>query len=387
MAIFRIGVCREAGSMLRKEEIRYVRETIAPHVAPILSLYVDVNPARPENGNKAWLVRVKNTVRALSVPRDVADRVISHLEVERPAARTYAMFAAHDLLQLSDVRNGRVQARWGEPYVFPLLYVLDEYERFGVVFIDQERWRFFEVFLGEIQEIGDAFAPLAKESGRLIIDRPAQRYVKGALLRGGAAGDRFVRHLEASVQRFYKQMAHLLQQSVESWHIDRLILMGPHEDTSLFEQYLPRSLRSRVACRLPSLPRPGASASEVAKKVEPVIEEVRKQQELDLLKQVREKGIWGLSPVLEALQLGRLYVLVAPWNPTARVWRCENGLVVKDETEARTLCPDEQAHQVELSDVLVDLAASYATRLEFVKDEVEEVLHRDFGGLAGIPRW
>jgi Bacterial archaeo-eukaryotic release factor family 10 len=44
-----------------------------------------------------------------------------------------------------------------------LLYVIDESERYGVVFIDESRWRFFEVFLGEIEEIANAFLDLSGE--------------------------------------------------------------------------------------------------------------------------------------------------------------------------------------------------------------------------------
>jgi len=147
--------------VLRKDDVHFVKETIAPHTSPLLSLYVDVNPSNPDNARRAWLVRAKNTIKSLQIPRDIANKAIETLEFDRPDARTYALFVAQDLVRIYvlqvdlpvvDLAHGRVEARWGEPYVFPLEYVLDEYERSGVVFVDQVKWRLYEVFLGEIEE-------------------------------------------------------------------------------------------------------------------------------------------------------------------------------------------------------------------------------------------
>ena len=126
--------------MLRKDDIHFIKDTIVPHSAPLLSLYADVNPANPDNAGRAWLVRVKNTLRSLSLPPDLPEKVIEALEFERPEARTCALFAGKDLLRMYtlrvdlpvvDLAHGRVDARWGEPYVFPLVYMIDEYERYG----------------------------------------------------------------------------------------------------------------------------------------------------------------------------------------------------------------------------------------------------------------
>jgi hypothetical protein len=178
--------------VLRKDDIHFIKDTIVPHAGPLLSLYADVNPANPDNAGRAWLVRVKNTLKSLSLPRDLPERVIEALEFERPEARTCALFAGKDLLRMYtlgvdlpvvDLAHGRVDARWGEPYIFPLVYMIDEYERYGVVFVGRERWRFYEVFLGEIDERADAFLELHSDQSRKLEKRPAVRLVKGAVER------------------------------------------------------------------------------------------------------------------------------------------------------------------------------------------------------------
>src|ERR1700681_3809319 len=83
-------------TVLRKHDIQFVKETIAPHSSPLLSVYVDVDPGKADNARRAWLVRVRNTVKGLRVPDGIAEKVIQALEFERPEARTYVLFAAQD---------------------------------------------------------------------------------------------------------------------------------------------------------------------------------------------------------------------------------------------------------------------------------------------------
>jgi hypothetical protein len=40
--------------VLRKDDIHFIKEIIAPHASPILSLYVAVNPGNPNNARRAW---------------------------------------------------------------------------------------------------------------------------------------------------------------------------------------------------------------------------------------------------------------------------------------------------------------------------------------------
>jgi len=382
--------------VLRKDDIRFVKESLAPHVAPVLSAYLNVNPAEPTNAGRAWQAHLKNALKNLDVPRDLAKQVIDKLEMERPVGRTYAIFAADDLfktyelhvdLPLIDIARGRAEARWSEPWVFPFAYALDEYERYGVVFADKTTWRFFEMYLGEIAEVADAFLNLPIDHSRKLEKRPAQTFVQGVPLRGGAQGDRYERHIEAWVQRFYKQAAHRLEHLVDQWRITALILMGPTEDTHFFEQNLPRSLRLRVAMHTASLPEPGASAGQIMKRLEPVIANSIEARETALLDEVRERGQWTAPTVLRALQMGRLHLLVAPWNPGAKVLRASGGLVVEDQRELEVYCPGQTAQEVNLRDVLPDLAAAHGARPEFVQGKAEARLHQEFGGLAGLSRW
>ena len=383
--------------MLTERDIAYIREQIAPHAAPVLSLYVDVNPAKPENANRAWLVRAKNALRALSLPADLSRNVLELLEQERPHARTLVLFAAEDVLErydlqvdlpVVDLAHGRVEARWGEPYVAPLVYALDEFERAGALCLHRSGWRFFEIDLGEIQEITNLFAEIAQDEwGELEAYIPVLR---DNLLRARATSraDRFAQRMQAWVYRFFKRLASIVERVVVQRDIRRLVLLGPAEETKFFEQFLSRDLRRRVVAHVGALPAPDASPSQVLERVAPALEAAERAEEQALLDKIRDlPGIWGIDPTLDALQMGQLSVLVAPWNLDVRVWRCPDGWVAETKERARLMCVDGEPEKVSLHDIIVDLAMDFGTRLEFVRGEAEERLRREFHGLAGLRRW
>ncbi|MGK0618998.1 VLRF1 family aeRF1-type release factor [Meiothermus cerbereus] len=378
--------------MLTQEVTRYIREFVAPRVAPVLSLYLDVNPANPDNQGKAYLLRAREAIAATQTPPEVGKKVLEALERSLPQAKSRVVFAAEGWMEIYDLQVDLplvqgAEARWGEPYLTPILYVLDEYDRVGVVYIDSEKWRMFEVYLGEIEELPGAFRAVAtQEWNQLTQDGSGRRYTQGGIHRAAANTDRFERRLDAWTHRFYKRLAGLLEQTVNERSIQRLVLMGPKTDVELFKELLPRRLRERVMATLPSLPTPGAQAGEVLKLVQEVLEPLQRERENKLLDELAERGVAGLDQTLELLQQGGLHLLVAPWNPQGKVYRAPDGWV-GGSMEGAVAHGAGRIEDVDLKQVLPELAAAYGTRLEFVRGPAEERLHKAFGGLAGLPRW
>src|SRR5215510_9744342 len=97
-------------------------------------------------------------------------------------------------LPVIDPRTGHVDARFGEPYLSPLMLAFDQFERFFVVLIGRDRCRTFEAFLGEIEELKDSVrGPTPGDWDRL---QSAQQTIPAYLAsRDNAAKDRAERHL------------------------------------------------------------------------------------------------------------------------------------------------------------------------------------------------
>jgi len=100
---------------------------------------------------------------------------------------------------------------------------------------------------------------------------------------------------------------------------------------------------------------------------------------------IPQPGVWGLDAVLDALQLGRVEILVLPWKLDADIWRCADGAVAGKLETAQLFCDNPQ--KVALRDHVWTLARDFGARLEFVRGKAEERLLRDFNGAAAAVRW
>jgi hypothetical protein len=394
--------------MIGKDDVRRVREQMGSLEPPVLSVYADVHPGKPYNAKRAWLIRVKNSIKDLGLPAALEKSVYEAIEQRMaPEARTLALFAGprhggevrearlevirlplHVDLPVVDVAHGRVEARWGEVYVAPLLYALDEYERAGIVWLRGNGWRFFELFLGEIEERTQVFAGLAPELWKRLAEYDPRRVRELASARTGGLRDRFSSRMETAVYRYLKQLADLTERAVAMFEIKRLVLLGPPDQTSMFFQMLSLALRQAVVSHIAKVPPAEAHPAEVMQIVEPVLHQMEREEELRRLDQIREQpGVWGLGPTLEALQAGRLSVIAAPWDLNAKVWISPQGLMGVTREAAQAISGGQDVREIPLRDAILETCQAYATRLEFVSGPAGERLMREMGGLAGLLRW
>lgn len=384
----------------------------------VLTIYADVNPAKPENAGRAWLTRVKNALKDMPEIRDrqgkrdqpLYDQVLGLLEMERPEARTIALFAHRephgrlyaerlDLqieLPVVDLAHGRIEARYGAPYMTPLWFAVDEYERTGILLLAAGQWRFFEVFLDEIREDEEVPAGISEEDWEKLAEAGG-RMASEWRARAGKPGGRFdklsPKEREAArsaawMNRLYGRLSRALEQAVDRLAIERVVLVGEQWQTSHFETYLSRRLQNRIAARLPLWPdAKQITAKALWRRVEPALVEAERKAEVELLEEIkREQGLWGVDDVLDALQMGRVRRWVLPWSLEMTIWRCpENGFVAATEEAMKALCP--KAEQVPLREHVVNLAMTFGAKIEFVRGPAEQRLIAEMGGMAALLRW
>jgi hypothetical protein len=397
------------------EELRQWLEAAHDNV---LSIYADVHPGKPENAGRAWRLRIKNALKELPEIRDRAGRrdeplyeeVLRLLESERPEARTLALFAHRDSdgrlhtqrldlqveLPVVDLASGRVEARYGAPYDTPLWFAADEYQRAGILLLTGPRWRFLEVFLGEVREGEEVFPhvspgdwkELEAASGRIADELRARSLGPAGRFEKLSPKERAAARTGAWLHRMYATLARLLEQAADQLAIERLVLAGEHWQISHFETYLSRRIQRRVAARTSLWPEAHqASAGAIWRHLEPVLLEAERRGEMALLEEVKEQGgLWGADAVLNALQLGRVRLWILPWSLDFRVWQCpEDGFIAASREAASVLCtaPREEP----LRDHVWSLAAQYGADLEFVRGEAEQRLIREMGGMAALLRW
>ena len=132
---------------------------------PILSVYVDVNPADPDNQRErpAWLIALKNEAKKLEETldpeelkrRDVQRKwsqaeamVMEYLRERKPTGRSVVLFSdLNDFIAVDIPVPVDTRLYFGLPQLKHLLFALDQYKKYLVILVSGAEFRLIEVFL------------------------------------------------------------------------------------------------------------------------------------------------------------------------------------------------------------------------------------------------
>lgn len=293
---------------------------------PVSSVYVNVDgrlrPRRQDVQQQADILCRRLTEGASAGSRAAersleadAARIRSFVEreFERGPTRGLALFSCHGAGLFQDVRMARPvrdRALVGEsPYVLPLEAVLEVSRRICVALVDRGRARLIVVSKGRV------------ESEETIADDVPGRH-KG----GEWAEARLQRHADDRAAKHMKRVADALLELRRNPGIDQLVVAGPGEAPAGLEAVLHDYLRQRVAARW-ALDM-NVATQEVLDRALALEEELETERERLALERVRAAaaagrgGVLGLDPVLDALNEGRVEMLVAPLDLRRPGFRC-----------------------------------------------------------------
>ena len=388
------------------KEIQSLKERLEGHEGPVLSVYLSVNPRYNTNQGQAYKIRLKDAFKGIEdLPQEMAERVREQVEDETPppGSRTLVFFVAQDgFFERYDLQVDLPEVvRFGDPHVAPLVLAVDEHEPYGVAIVESEEFRFFvstpplivEEDRGEI--VGSGFF-------REVDLKPTGMYpVSGGSTDMDPAG----RAQQSHQHLFFKQAGEVTQKVAFQDKVRRLIIAGTKQRTSAFRDALPQQIKDRVVAEEHLAT--GAPMGEIFERIEAVVERVEREEEAELISQVRENGVRGIKDTVEALQEGRVYQVVALWGLDAEIRWCDNDeLAITEVTQKECPYCGRDTRVRPLNDVLVDLAAARDARVEYVvahnevaatpnediekersADEPADVLRHEFEGLAGLLRY
>ena len=376
--------------MLFRSSIQAALETLRQPRASgqrVLSVYLDTSPNRVSG--QGYLISFEEACRNLVADLPDAERKGAQAAIAQangylrdrlePRTPGLALFASGDPDYFFSVplpRRPHEQASWdSRPHVAPLVAIIDDLERIGVVLFDKERARLYTLFLGEIEE------------RRVVEDEVPGKQATGGWF--GLAQARYARHHEDHVIRHAKHASAELMAMLRTHPFDRLLIGGPDEAITLFQHHLPKPLRARLAgfLRL-ELFAPDAEVVDAALRV---AESIERQEEADAVNQLLEEAntrhaVVGVGPTLEALDEGRVYSLLVADGLQLLGGECAQCrcLVV-----AGARCPG-CGQPVEGSADLRECAFERALQQDARIDEVAgEAAHRlqEYGGLGAWTRF
>lgn len=310
--------------MISDQDIKQLRRYTPDSDSCMLSLYLNVDQSNAANLNRGFETSFESLCRQVLDNQDSDQAGRQRFEAEcrliRQFLRDYVP-KGKTLVVFSDSKKSfwwqrDLQVvlpsglRWSQkPWVRPLLELVEGHDRLAVVLIDKQRARIFAGDTGEIEQ-----------QLEILSDVPNRHSTTGSdhIMSQG----QMERDHDNHVQSHAKRTADELSSLIERLKLEKVVIGGPVEATSVFIGSLPKRIQQMVI---------GTISAPVEAGTDRVISEVRnvqdKAEQEDEAKIVDamitaamkgDKAVLGLSDTLFAIQEGRVYRLVV-----ARDYRAE----------------------------------------------------------------
>lgn len=380
----------------------------------VLSVALDIDPSKPENQatHPAYTIELRNAVRNIidglskserRAAEETAGPVLSFVESMRPEGRGLAIFAAPDLWRQYFVPFPiPTRVSYGRADVMPLMWTVDEYEPYAILLVDREEVRILTAYLGSTAVLEREVLVLDTSDWRFKAGRQPT-YAKAAGVgagRGaapdtfaagrGAAPDAFAARVEDNIRRFWLGAAEAATRWLDDLKIERLIICGPEESTSVVREALPKRMGANV---VGVIPMPSyADSAEIEKRTLPVAlaEEHRQDSELvaTLLEgaTARKGGVVGKAATIDALQQGQAKTVVAVRILEGEAWQCRRCKYVLATARQRCSACRGKMEPLPLTQVLPLLTLRGGAEIEVVGEEAGQGL-RPHDGLGAILRY
>ncbi|GLI33253.1 baeRF10 domain-containing protein [Desulforhabdus amnigena] len=348
--------------VLQPQTIQELKERKGREDSPVLSLYLNLDPANPVNLRGGYKVSLDGILKNLE-SQITDENQLRHFQEDAEWARRKTEFhiaKGRSLVLFCDVSESFffeedlpirfANQAWygGSPYIRPLLEARNEYERYGVVVADREKARFFLISMGEIDEISDIFQePPVKHRSAAGSDHMRSQMI-------------FQRRAAKWSEEFLKNVSDTLHDIMFEYDIDRILLGGPEEVTAELQRLLPKTVSARVVDRIRVSVT--AKSNEVFDAAFPLIEQLEKEQEASLVqdlittahksKATGVKAVLGFDATLDAINQGRVYRLVYPNGLRMNGYHCAGCDVLLDHSPSDKLCPYCSKPLTEIEDVI-----------------------------------
>jgi peptide chain release factor subunit 1 len=378
--------------MITKQELEKLRRYEARAGSPVLSVYLHLERSKGANAAHALLTRLRQMLKRieLALPeseqnnfRADAESVLQRMNDCQLRGQSVAIFSdvSENFWRIYDLYAPVHNQSWWEetPHVRPLLELIDEYERFGVILSDKTHARLFTVFLGEIEEQHEAFAAAEVKHSKT----PSRDRLRSQL--------NMQRKSEMHAQSHLKHVAAMMDRLASAYGLDRLVLAGPLEATSELNHLLPKRLRSRVVGTL-MLPTQ-VSEQQVLQETLNIEEKVERAAEIELVDELlttaakKTQAIQGLQQALKAVKDKRVWQLVyaEEFNPPGK--ECAScSILFMADYEICTDCGASLRPVDDLIERLAEKVIANGGKTEMVRGVAAQHL-RSNGGIGAFLRY
>ena len=281
----------------------------------VLSLYIDVDQSNAANLNRGFETRVESLFRKVAEDQNShegsrrrfdaeCERVRQFLRDYVPKGKALVLFSdsKQDFWWQRDLQvELPTGLRWSpQLWVRPLLDVVEEQDRFGVVLIDKHHARILAVDAGGMEQ-----------QAEVVSDVPNKHATTGTdhIWSQGQMDRDHTNHVQSHAKRVADELASV----IDRMKLKRIVIGGPVEATSVFTSGLPKRIQQMIIGTI-SAP-VDASHDRLITELRAVQERAEHQDENKIVDAMitaamkGERAVLGLSNTLIAIQKGRVYRL------------------------------------------------------------------------------
>lgn len=310
-----------------------IKQMLAQSHQHTLSLYLDVDNSKQENqaSNPAWRTYLRQAVnqhkgqmQAEGVWQAISDRLDAYFDEYRPNVKGLAIFFTPEDEQVFELPVGVTAASsFGKPLIAPLLWAIDEYERYLIVMVDQEKARLITAYLGSttVEDRLEIDLDAYDFGDKSVSPTPSGFTGDGQPLTQGSNRDSFEDMINEHVMRFYRDVVEQIKALNKQYPQIRIVIGGAEEARHTIQRLLPEQLADSVVAVLPIPMR--LNDAEILEQILPEALNYERAKELELVHQVIDfaksggRGALGKKAVQEALTMQRVEMLVLPYPHTS----------------------------------------------------------------------
>ncbi len=312
--------------MIDLKQIKDINDTYSKHT---LSLYLQVDPSYIENQSQtpAWTIWLKNELSNIqsslmekdltSLWNDISKRLDKHLSTYDISGRTLVIFMDEENEYVEELPFAmKNRSHFGQPFVSPLLWAIDEYQQYLIVMVDQQKASFRKAYLGNLETQSEITIDLGYDWGEKTL-MPASGG-DGQALRQGNNREAFEDMIGEHVERFYKDIADEIKSIYDDESSLRVILAGDERSAHAVQKHLHESVNNHVVDIL-SIPM-NASEKDIMERISQVAYNYERNYELDLIKQIKNsaydngRGLLGRDELKKAMEMQQVEMIVMPFS-------------------------------------------------------------------------
>jgi peptide chain release factor subunit 1 len=367
--------------MISYDDIRQLQQYHSGPDSYILSLYINIDQSKAANLNRGFETSLENVFRQIADSQVTGEnhkqkldaecrRVLNFMRDYTPKGRALVIFSdsSQDFWWQRDLQvELPTEGRWSQnPWLRPLLEVLEDHDQFGVVLIDKQRARILTVDATGMEQQAEILSDVPNKHATTGTDHIMSQ-------------TQMQRDHEHHVQWHVKRVADELATIIDRKKLTRIVIGGPVEAISTFTNELPKRFQQMIIGTI-SAPL-DANYERLSTELRAIQEKAEQEDEARIVESMitaamkHDRAVLGIAETLTAIQEQRIYRLVVAKDYRIEGKECDTcHVLVADGAEKCFFCAGNLLPAPDLINRAAHRVLDQAGKVQMVSGEAADKL-------------